>query len=125
MIGPEPFKINSPEGDYYVNFEIDMYSLSFPIVCPPCSLKREILKYLEENDERKDQVVNAMLIEKNSAVNTHDVLPLLVTISFFPKDNYPEQKEKPSSEEEVLQFHKFIDHLFASGQMDFLDNPEK
>ena len=66
-----------------------------------------------------------MLIEKNSAINTHDVLPLLVIISFFPKENFSEVAEEPSSEEEVLQFHKFIDHLFASGQMNFLDEGEQ
>ena len=85
MVGPKDFKISAPEGEYYVNFEIDMYSLAFPIVCHPFSLKRDILKYLEIKNERRNQVVNAMLIEKNEALNTYDVLPLLVTINFVPK----------------------------------------
>ena len=125
MIGPDSFKISAPEGEYFVSFEIDMYSLSFPILCHPCSLKREMIKYLEANIERKDQIVNVMLIEKNEAVNTHDVLPLLATIYFIPNNKDLSVEEKQYSEERIFQFQQFIDQLSASGELDFLHSGEE
>ena len=122
MIGPEEFKVSAPEGAYFVNFQIDMYSLSFPILCHPRSLKREMIKYLEANIKRKDQVVNVMLIEKNDAVDTFDVLPLLVTINFIPKSNFLPSDKEQHSEERIFQFQKFIDQLSASGQLEYLRN---
>jgi hypothetical protein len=120
MIGPEPFKISAPEGEYYVNFEIDMYSLSFPIVCHSFSLKREIIKHLKIKPDERNHVVNAMLIEKNEAVNTHDVLPLLVTINFIPKGEIIPEEEEQDKAERVYQFRQFIDQLTANGELDYL-----
>ena len=125
MVGPKDFKIIAPEGDYYVTFQIDMYSLSFPIVCHPDSLKREILKFVEANSEKKDQMVNVMLIEKNEAVNTHDVLPLLATINFIPKGEIMPEDEEQDEAKRIFQFHQFIDQLCASGELDYLHDGEE
>ena len=125
MIGPEDFKISAPEGDYYVTFEIDMYSLSFPILCHPSALKREMIKYLEANGEKKDQVVNVILFENNEAMNTNDVLPLLAIINFIPKNmNLPAKKEQ-EKEERIFQFQQFIDQLCANRELDYLYIEEK
>lgn len=125
MVGPQPFKISAPEGDYFVNFEIDMYSLSFPILCRPCSLKREIIQFLESKKDKKNHVVNAILIEKNEALNSHNVLPLLVVINFIPKSmDHPEEEEQ-YSEERILQFQQFIDHLCENGKLDYLQGGDE
>ena len=124
MIGPQPFKISAPEGEYFVNFEIDMYSLSFPIVCHPYSLKREILKYLEVKSDEKNHMINAMLIEKNNAVNTYDVLPLLATINFIPKESNS-LEDAENGGDKIFQFHQFIDQLCANGELDYLHNDDE
>ena len=120
MIGPEEFKISAPEGDYYINFQIDMYSLSFPILSHPCSLKKEMIKYLEAKNEMKDQLVHVMLVEKNDAMNTHDVLPLLATINFIPRNTDLPDNEDHNRENRIKQFRDFIDNFGASGEFDSL-----
>ena len=125
MIGPEPFKISAPEGEYFVNFQIDLYSLSFCIVCHPSSLKREVINYLEANIEKKDQVVNVMLIEKNKAVNTFDVLPLLATINFIPKNGNLSEDGNQNKAGRIFQFQQFINQLSANGELDYLHDSDE
>ena len=122
MVGPQPFKVSAHEGEYYVNFEIDMYSLSFFILCHPCSLKREMMKYLEANIKRKDQVVSLMLIEKNDAADTFDVLPLLATINFIPKRNFLPSDKDQKREGRIKLYRDFTDQILESGDMDFLQD---
>lgn len=120
MIGPEEFKISSPDGDYYINFEIDMYSLSFPILFHPCSLKREVIKYLEATNKKKDQFVNIMLVEWSDPVNTHNVLPLLATINFIPKSMDLPEEEDQNRGSRIKQFRDYVDQICASGELDCL-----
>lgn len=124
MVVPEPFKIHSPEGNYTVDFDIDLDSLSFPIICHPNSFKREIIQFLNTVPNKANYYINMMLIEKSP--NTHNVLPLNVRITFFEHD-LDQNMEEDSSEnlDHILQFRQFIQQLSANGELDYLLSADK
>ena len=123
MTLPEPFKIFSPEGDYHVNYDIDLDSLAFPIICKPVSFIREMIRFLNRKRERQNHLVNVLLIEKSQAVDidTFNVVPLLVNITFEPHNlNLPVSNNGEYKKDGIKQFHDFVDQLLEDGELDYL-----
>lgn len=122
---PEPFEVHSPEGRYVVEFDEGTSTDSFPIICHPYSLKREIIRFLNSVSDGANYFINVLLIQKNHSLNSHLVLPLMARIWYEEHDLIVPLEEERGKAERVFQFQQFVDQLSTNGELDFLHNDDE
>ena len=122
---PEHFVFDINEKKYQVSFEVDLYNLSFSLVCPPSDFEAEVVKFFEERSSEKEITVRVLVLEKNDVIGCFDMVPLLVFINPLENNLEPTTKEDEDQISRIFQFQQFTDQLCANGELKYLHNGEE